>query len=144
MTTHEMFSQEISKIVDKYFTDVALNVGESALGLSTMVSLTLGSGKNEYPHGISQNDPLRVNMMITNEDNFEIEYYHSYVGRLKPKHAYYAQSSLKIPSRKARGDINKILKSVDKYLKRVADTVKELAQQDEFLPLPYNPVDKVK
>lgn len=140
------FKQDINTTVDRYFKNVGVYLKPAALSDSVFISLTLGQSRDEFVNGIIHNDPLNISIMLSqlNDNEYEIEYTQRSIGGLKPTEKYFAQGSEKLPARKTRGDKNRILQNIDRFLAKASQRVTELAAEDRFLALPYNPEDKVK
>lgn len=142
----DIFETPFFAVVDKHFVNVAKGVRGGVLGGDTVfLQFTLGEGREEYPNGIIQNDPVNFSAYVAQigENEYELEVKPS-VGNLKPTEKYYAQSSIKIRTRKAKGDVDKLMKSLDKTIGKIADTVMEQYEAGNFLDLPFIPGSKTQ
>jgi hypothetical protein len=140
------FKEGFEVAVNKHFIDVATSVRPGALGgNSVFLHFTLGKDKTEWQNGVSNNDPVNFLAYITqlDEDKYVVEFSRASIGGLKPTEKFYAQSSIKIRTRKTTGNAQKILSTVDKVLGKFADTVLEQDLADNFLDLPIKPGHKV-
>ena len=154
MTAQE-FRAEIEAIKDRYFNQVGFHLSKGALGglESLFVRMTFGKDKSEYPGGYLQNDPLNFNLFIDGldrqtgdpTDRMSIEASQYSITTI-PDNPYMAFGRVKMPYRKASGDAKTILKNIDKAMQRVAQAVKDNADdiQKAHRDLPFKVIDKVR
>lgn len=137
-----LFREPLTKVFVKYFPHSAFHVGKGPLG-SVFVSMTLGA-KGEYENGIMHNDPVRCSGGIyLHQKGFELDF-KPYVGSLKSTNPFMAQRSEKVEGvRVLRCDKDKLISGFEKIIAKLASKVKELAEQDKFLKLPFDPLSKI-
>lgn len=137
-------TEEANKLWSKYI-DGMVTTAYSGITQTLFLTFYMASDKEQFPNGISNNDPIELSVMLAYEgDNIVMEYARSSVTRLKPEDKIYAMATHKIRTRKAKGDVSKVMKSLEKTMAKVAEFTKEAATNDQFLPLNYDPVKKVK
>jgi hypothetical protein len=141
------FQRSFEKVINKHFIDVATSVRPGALGGdSVFLNFVLGKDKTEWTNGISNNDPVHFSAYVTqtDKDKYVVEFVRASIGGLKPTEKFYAQSSIKIRTRKTTGSAEKVMVAVDRAVAKIAETVLEQDLAGNFLALPIKPAQKVE
>lgn len=148
---NDQFKAELSVTMQalwtKYFNGSATVSRPALLGSTNLfVTFRLGNNKNEFSNGIPQNDPVHFTIILEaiGDDEYEMTYHHCSLSSLKPESKYFAMRSERIRTRKAKGNMPKLLKSLEKTIQKLHGVSVEMVEQDQFLELPYNPQDKIK
>lgn len=148
---NEQFKAELSETMQalwaKYFNGSATVSRPALLGNTNLfVTFRLGNDTKEFTNGIPQNDPVNFTVILesTGNDEYELTYHNCSLSSLKPESKYYAMRSERIRTRKAKGNMPKLLKSLEKTIQKLHGVSVEMVEQDQFLELPYSPEDKIK
>lgn len=140
------FLQEIEKTYGKYFTNSKCVVEFGSLYKSIYVRCYLVNNKNESINNIVQNDMFSISFSIKTEngefskdinleslvpENLVIEVTdNSYT--IKPELQYMAYGRRKLNYRKTKGDSTKLLKTFDKYFKKLSEELKKDIEENNI------------
>ena len=140
------FMNEIKAIYAKYFPNSSCDVKFTTnFGSTVWIDCYLAKDRSEFPHGIAQNDTFGVTFDIQlNDDNAKSKndsmpedgILMSSVKnaiQVKPENDYYYCSYVKVPFRKTKGNADKILKTFDKFVKKLYDMTKEQYDNNNLL-----------
>ena len=130
MTDAEKLIPQISKIISDNFPNSSKLVRFNTRFLNSVeIDFVLGT-KKEWANGIIQNAPLSFHAFIYNFDNegnaikdkysFEPAYCRLTIKSTNPMYAY---QSIKIPTRKGKGDEKQLINSINKFFKNMKKIV---------------------
>lgn len=139
LTVNELL-QGIEKSYRKYFTDSKCIVQlDTKLYNSIFIKCLMANNKNEVHGGYFENDMLHISFMIDAEgkeldktitidsvlpENLQIKVLdNSYL--IKPENNYLCYSSRKLSYRKTKGNADKLLKTFDKWFKKLSEELKK-------------------
>jgi hypothetical protein len=132
--TIDEFLNSVKEIYAKHFPDSACRaVLSKGLGRAIFIDFYLAKDASEVYNGIWQNDILKCGLVIHLEgypelnDAMPTATLQSMGSEMliAPQDRYVAYSAVRIPFRKTTGDAKKLLTVIEKYVKRIADTLHE-------------------
>lgn len=152
------FVLEIEKTYKKYFKDSRINVDFSTnLYSSIMITCYIAKDGSDVYNGILENDILSIRFSIDTEhgafnkditedseipNNLVLVNDHN-MYLIKPQYKHYAYGSRKISFRKTRGDHTKIIKTLDRFFKKLHISLVDDLEQG-YIPNNYIELLKTK
>jgi hypothetical protein len=122
------FAQKIKDVMSKNFPkSYAETMYSTNLGKSIYGKFTLGSGKEEWPNGISNNDPLihTFHVFFNGNDKYELRWSQGNM-TVKPESPHMAYGRVKTGLRdKKSATQDQVLKSIDDFFKKLKTIVKD-------------------
>jgi hypothetical protein len=119
---------------------VALNTNlYSSIGIKCI----LANNESEVTNGIIENDMLHIRMSVAREnshlgkitqddllpDDLLLEVYHKYY-MVKPENKFHAFGSINLPFRKTKGNSKKLAQTLEKYFKKLKESLKDSLEKD--------------
>lgn len=145
--TYSEFKNKVTEMYKVEFPNsaVAFNIG--SLGRdSFFITFYLAGNQSEFPNRIAQNDLFNISFQVLQnidryEDGIEIKDDAELPDTLildafdksiltKPDNKYMAYGSVSLPFRKTTGNADKIINTLQKYIKLVKSKVTDLVAQD--------------
>lgn len=136
------FQEEIKKAYYTHFPNGYINIRKLALGDGISIFCGLIGDINDVSAQIRQNDPITFRAYIHDNIKFNdsdtelmeliVEFDGVYISVL-PKNKHLYCESHKVPVRKIKGDTIKVIASLNKYFKKLKDTVTELAENKQII-----------
>ncbi|WGH49733.1 hypothetical protein [Alishewanella phage vB_AspM_Slickus01] len=136
---------KFKEIFYRYFPNSYLGLSTPALSNDGfMIVPLLGKDKSECNNNIEHNDPFRtVGSVYPNGDGCYDFKLPLHIGGLKPTEKYYAQSSVKVPSRKATAiSEEKLFQAFERHIAALRAEFDKQVQLENFLDLPFDPKTK--
>lgn len=135
---------QVTTIWSKYFVGGTVQVTVGKLTGAVFVRFYLANDSSEVHNGIMGNDTIQCLVSFEDTGNAVVlEYSLFNISNLKADNVHLAMHNQKVTTRKYTGSLEKAMASLDRNLGKLADTIKTLVSDDQFLPLPYNPLDKI-
>ena len=135
MTVAE-FLQSVKDIYNEHFPDSYCKAYLAKIfGRAIFLDFYLAKDEHELFNGYWENDMFKCSCVIHLPDNIDINspmpetvqlQSMSSAIRTKPPVSYLAYGSVKVPFRKATGNSTKVLVYIDKYVSRIASTMKQV------------------
>lgn len=133
------FLDKVEEIYAKHFPDSACNAKlVKILGKSIFIDFYLAKDKTEVANNIWQNDVFKCSFSIyldgypdiTDPMPFAELICSSSCIKTKPAQKYLYCDLVKVPFRKVKGDANKLLAAIEKYVQKLANTFRDLYDKD--------------
>ncbi len=138
----KQFQDKVRESYAKHFPNGRVSISPLALGGGTAIFCYLIGDINDTSGKISHNDPMTFRAYIhdnfkysdesTELENVVVEFDGSYISVIPDNAMYYCKSH-KVPVRKINAAPEKALTTLDKYFKKLKDTVTVLAKEDKII-----------